>query len=136
MLRIVLITIAYSEVGVQILIVFVGGSAFQVTKISGRDWGISIALGFASIPIGVLIRCIPTPPCERALIKLHILSDPNKLPEVSPASEDTTETWNPAINRVRDNLTTFGKIRGGRVRGSSFVGKSRQQQLERAGITL
>jgi len=51
---------------------FVGGGAFQVTHIPGREWGISLALGFMSIPLGVLIRCIPTPPLERAFIKLRI----------------------------------------------------------------
>ena len=45
---------------------FVGFVAFQVTRIPGRDWGISLALGFVSIPLGVLIRCVPTPPLELA----------------------------------------------------------------------
>ena len=30
-----------------------------------------------------------------------------------------------AVDRVRDNLGTFAKLRGGRMRGSSFVRKSR-----------
>ena len=30
-----------------------------------------------------------------------------------------------ALDRVRDNLSTFSKLRGGRMRGSSFVRKSR-----------
>jgi Ca2+-transporting ATPase len=30
-----------------------------------------------------------------------------------------------AVDRVRDNLSTFSKLRGGRMRGSSFVRKSR-----------
>lgn len=104
---------------------------------NGRDWGISIALGSMALPLGVLIRCIPNGPCERALIWLHILDDPNKLPTTSPLKEaEVQQSWNPAINIVRDNLTTFAKIRGGRIRASSFVGKSRDQQLEKAGIQL
>ena len=30
-----------------------------------------------------------------------------------------------AVDRVRDNLSTFSKLRGGRMRASSFVRKSR-----------
>jgi len=55
---------------------------------------------------------------------------------VDPVAAEAQQEWNPAINRVRDNLTTFAKIRGGRIRASSFVGNSREQQLERAGIQL
>ncbi|KAH7114134.1 hypothetical protein EDB81DRAFT_824358 [Dactylonectria macrodidyma] len=46
-------------VGGQILIIFVGGEAFQITKLHGKEWGISIGLGAISIPWGAFIRCIP-----------------------------------------------------------------------------
>ncbi|KAF9778981.1 hypothetical protein BJ322DRAFT_466634 [Thelephora terrestris] len=72
------------EIGGQILIVFVGGAAFRVKPIPAREWGISLALGFASIPLGVLIRCIPTPPLERAFIKLRIMSPEVILPITGP----------------------------------------------------
>ena len=35
---------------------------------------ISLTLGFVSIPPGVLIRIIPTPPRERPFIKMKIMS--------------------------------------------------------------
>jgi len=126
------IFITLLEVAIQILIVFVGGSAFQVTSMNGRDWGISIALGFVSMPLGALIRLIPNGPCERLFIKLRLLPDPNKLPTVNPVAEE--EEWNPAIKLVRDNLNTFSTIRGARLRGSSFVGKSRTARLQKAGV--
>ncbi|KAG1804284.1 hypothetical protein EV424DRAFT_1300201, partial [Suillus variegatus] len=47
------------EIAVQVVIVFIGGTAFQVTCIAGREWGISLALGFVSIPLGALIRLLP-----------------------------------------------------------------------------
>ncbi len=34
--------------------------------------------------------------------------------------------WNDAIMQVKDNLHTFANVRGGRMRGSSFVGMSRK----------
>lgn len=101
---------------------------------NGRDWGISIALGFMSIPIGVAIRYIPSAPCERFLVWSRILPDPASLPTIHPAA--AAERWDDAIEQVRDNLATFANLRGGRVRASSFVGKSRQTKMDKAGITL
>ncbi|KAF8340444.1 uncharacterized protein EI90DRAFT_3035556 [Cantharellus anzutake] len=128
------IFITLIEVGVQIMIVFVGGSAFQVRKLSGRDWGISLALGFVALPLGALIRCIPNGPIEKFFKFCRLIEDPER----RPAADDAVfEQWNnPAINQVRDNLATFAKIRGGRLRASSFVGMSRAQKLRKAGIQL
>ncbi|KAG9075178.1 hypothetical protein FS749_013176 [Ceratobasidium sp. UAMH 11750] len=131
------IGITLIEVAIQILIVFFGGAAFQVTSMNGRDWGMSIALGFVSIPLGFLIRCIPTPPVERLFIALRIMRDPNAPPKLTKAEkkeeaerkrEEEKERWNPAINQVRDRLETFSNIRGARMRSSSFVRKSRSQR--------
>ncbi|KAI5305905.1 hypothetical protein KEM56_002903 [Ascosphaera pollenicola] len=46
-------------VGGQILIVFVGGEALQVTRIDGPQWAISIVCGFCCIPFAVLLRLFP-----------------------------------------------------------------------------
>ncbi|KAI9013962.1 PMCA-type calcium-translocating P-type ATPase [Phycomyces nitens] len=43
----------------QAIIVNFGGTAFQVTRIGGVEWAISIVIGLISIPIGVIIRLIP-----------------------------------------------------------------------------
>ncbi|TFY80381.1 hypothetical protein EWM64_g3629 [Hericium alpestre] len=114
------------EVAVQIMIVFVGGSAFQVTRIGGREWGISLALGFVSIPLGALIRCIPNGPCERFFKAIRLMPKPEVLPTVRP---DAPMDF--AMDRVRDNLGTFSKLRGGRMRSSSFVVKSRLARPKR-----
>jgi len=105
--------------------VFVGGAAFQVTRITSREWGISLALGFISIPLSTLIRCIPTPPLERAFIKLRIM----RADEVLPTTKPETAEWNEAITRVRDNLSLFSSLRGGRVNASSFILKSRKSRI-------
>jgi len=104
---------------------FVGGTAFQVTRIPGREWGISLALGFVSIPLGVLIRCLPTPPFERAFIKLRIMRPDELLPTTKPE----TAEWNEAITKVRDNLSLFSSLRGGRVNASPFILKSRKSRI-------
>ncbi|EJD49544.1 calcium-translocating P-type ATPase [Auricularia subglabra TFB-10046 SS5] len=115
------------EIGIQILIVFVGGPAFQVTHIGGRDWAISIILGMLTIVVGAIMRCVPSKIVEALFVRLRIMHDPNQLPTVA---------WNPALDKVRENLTTFQKIRGGRMRGSSFVMKSRSTQLQQNDIQL
>lgn len=134
MIRCSLINV-HSEIGIQVLIVFVGGNAFSVTKIDGKYWGISIALGFMSIPIGFLIRCIPNGPVERFFYKVRLMRDPALLPTERP-NADTEGDWNPAINLLNNTLNTFKGIRGGRARANSFVAKSRSARLEEAGVRL
>lgn len=85
-------------IGGQIIIVFFGGSAFQVTRINGRDWGISIVVGALSLPLGVIIRLLPTAPFARLLYKLRIYRDPEALPEINPDAQ--TYEWNEAITRT------------------------------------
>ncbi|KAK4688429.1 P-type Ca2+ transporter type 2C, partial [Tremellales sp. Uapishka_1] len=121
----------------QILIIEVGGAAFQVVRLGGRDWGISLVLGAISLPIGVLVRMLPSAPIERFMIKIKMFDDPNKLPVVSPDLEDEKQyQYNPALSKVKDNLSTYASIRGGRLRASSFIAKSRSSQLKKADIQL
>ncbi|KAJ7127093.1 calcium-transporting ATPase [Mycena epipterygia] len=120
------IIITLIEIGGQILIVFIGGAAFEVTPIGGREWGISLALGVVSIPLGALIRLLPNGPFEKLFKRLGLLGSPDVLPTSAPNPD--TVGWN-AITRVRDNLGTFANVRGGRVRSSSFVIKSRTARL-------
>ncbi|OLN81411.1 Calcium-transporting ATPase 2-like protein 5 [Colletotrichum chlorophyti] len=46
-------------VGGQVLIIFVGGAAFQLHRLDGKEWGLSIGLGAISLVLGVLIRLFP-----------------------------------------------------------------------------
>jgi Ca2+-transporting ATPase len=121
------ICVRFAEIGAQVLIVFVGGAAFQVTPLPGLEWGVSIAIGLLSMVVGAIMRLVPDRWFEALWIKLRLMRDPKELP--SP-------TWNPALDKVRDDLSTFQRIRGGRLRGSSFVMKSKSAQLEKADIQL
>lgn len=109
----------------QVMICFVGGSAFDVTRIGVREWGISLALGCVSLPLGALIRLAPNEPCERVFKKLRLLPKQEVLPTTRPGAEPG---FSFAVDQVRDNLSTFANLRGGRMRGSSFVRKSRSAQ--------
>ncbi|KAL6689902.1 cation transporting ATPase [Trichoderma pleuroticola] len=46
-------------VGGQLIIIYVGGEAFVVVRLTGEQWAISIGLGVGSIPVGILIRLLP-----------------------------------------------------------------------------
>jgi Ca2+-transporting ATPase len=116
----------FVEIAVQILIVFVGGAAFQVTRIPGREWGVSLALGFVSIPLGIIVRLLPSEPFEKFFRALGLFGRED---EVLPSTRPDKETWSGAITLVRDNLSYFANVRGGRMRASSFVGKSRSARL-------
>ncbi|KAI9437973.1 hypothetical protein H4582DRAFT_2057482 [Lactarius indigo] len=109
------------EVAVQVLICFVGGAAFGVTRIGAREWFISVGLGCVSLPLGALIRLAPNEPCERAFKKLRLLPEPELLPMTRPDAESGSSF---VVDQVRDNLGTFAQLRGGRMRGSSFVCES------------
>lgn len=46
-------------VGCQVMIMYVGGRAFSISRISGRDWGISLGVSAIGLPFAVLIRLFP-----------------------------------------------------------------------------
>ncbi|EGG04963.1 uncharacterized protein MELLADRAFT_48992 [Melampsora larici-populina 98AG31] len=129
-------------VGGQILIVEVGGAAFQVTRIGIKDWIICLIIGALSLPIGMIVKVLPTKPFQLGydwLMNLKIFKPKEKGLEDGKEKMDGGEDggqrgWNPAIDQVRDNLATFGQIRGGRVRSSSLVKKSRHSMMKEKGI--
>jgi Ca2+-transporting ATPase len=46
-------------VGCQAMIMYVGGAAFSIDRLNGKDWGISIVLSALCLPWAVLIRLFP-----------------------------------------------------------------------------
>ncbi|MDF9558972.1 cation transporting ATPase C-terminal domain-containing protein, partial [Bacillus tropicus] len=115
------------EIGCQILIIFVGGATFNVRRISGRDWGISIVAGLVSWPLGIVTRLIPTKPIEDLMIRLKLMKDSKELPTkmAKTSTESLAAEWNePAIGEIAKQIGTFSRIRGGRLRASNLVLKS------------
>jgi Ca2+-transporting ATPase len=100
----------FAEIGLQILLVFVGGAAVQVTPLPGREWAVSIVLGLFAMVVGAFMRFVPDRWFEWLWVKLHIMRNPNELPSAS---------WNPALDKVHEKLTVFQQIRGNRLRGAS-----------------
>ncbi len=52
-------------IGGQVLIIFVGGQAFKIVPLNGKEWGLSIGLGAISIPWGAVIRKFPDSLAQR-----------------------------------------------------------------------
>ena len=100
-------------IGGQILIIFVGGKAFSVTRLNGPQWGVSLVLGVISIPIAVIIRLIPDD-LVRKLIPT--VSFRKKGPQVLVSDEDRRFEWNPALEEIRDQLSFLKTVRGGRLK--------------------
>jgi len=42
-----------------VLVILVGGKAFRVIPLDGKDWGISVGIAAMSLPYAVMIRLIP-----------------------------------------------------------------------------
>ncbi|KAJ5770419.1 uncharacterized protein N7511_002470 [Penicillium nucicola] len=61
------IAITSVMMGAQILIMFVGGRAFSITRLTGDQWAYSLVLGFLSIPVGFALQAVPTVIIEKPM---------------------------------------------------------------------
>lgn len=135
-------------VGGQALIVNVGGTAFQVTRIGGNLWAISIIIGLISIPIGAFVRLLPTAPFERFAIKYLAFPDPNNPKPPSKSTGTPRKLTNlygllgsgssdtDSINEkgekhgatlLQDQLSLYTRLRSGRM-GSSAIARQRNRR--------
>lgn len=91
----------------QIMIIFIGGQAFSVTRLNSQHWVICILLGFCSIPAGAIIRLVPN-----SFIKLFL---PKCILErrTYDDEERQIEDWDDAIEAIQDDLRFFKRLRGG-----------------------
>ncbi|KAI0223174.1 plasma membrane calcium [Massospora cicadina] len=47
-------------VALQVVIVFYGSYAFETTPLEPKFWGVCLLVGFLSLPVGVILRLVPT----------------------------------------------------------------------------
>ena len=106
------IGIQFIIVAGQVMIVFVGGAAFSVTRQRAPAWGIALMLGAFSIPIAIGLRCIPDAWVRKMVPPwLHRRGKP----QVLVSDEEQQYNWNPALVEIRDELTFLKTLRGGRL---------------------
>ncbi|KAK7430778.1 plasma membrane calcium [Neonectria magnoliae] len=97
-------------IGGQVLIIFVGGEAFKITHLTGKEWALSIGLGAISIPWGAFIRYIPdewAEKCVPGFVHRRWLSPPPEEVAAAEKSEDDDD--------FRPPLRVMSSIRGPRV---------------------
>ena len=102
----------------QFLIVEFGGAAFQVTRLNIIQWVICVVLGFLSIPVGIIIRLIPT--------GFHEAAPP---PVINAGLE---KEWSDAITQVQNQLHFFKTLRGGRFRAHFGDRKEKSESRSKA----
>ncbi|PNY26836.1 Calcium-transporting ATPase [Tolypocladium capitatum] len=93
----------------QVLIINLGGSAFSATRLSAKEWALSLVLGVLCMPVAVLLRFIPDESI-RHLFNLKRLRSKN-----ASGREDRTP-WSMALQRVRCELLTIRQPRSSRLR--------------------
>ena len=111
------IGIQFIIVGGQVLIIFVGGQAFSVVRLSAQQWAYSVILGLGSLPAAVLIRLIPDDFIRR-LIPAWFKRKRN--PTVIVSDEARHYEWNPAIEDIREELSVLKTLRGGRLKALRY----------------
>ena len=95
----------------QIIIVFVGGTAFSVTPLNGIQWAVSIVLGLLSLPFGAIIRIIPNTFINRFI-------PPRFTKTTKPARHKNganSGAWTP--DREHDDLNFVKRVRSQRRLG-------------------
>ena len=112
--------------GGQVLIIFVGGKAFNIAP-QGQTasmWGTAIVLGFISIPIGIVVRLVPDSLLEKLVPEAIKRRAQAKVPGVT-VSDDTERFQNfPAeFAEIRDELYWLKRFKGGRVNNLKFAMK-------------
>jgi hypothetical protein len=79
--------IIFITIGLQIMIVEVGGRFTSTTGLQLREWGWSVLMGFGSVPVGILMRFIPVKEDERSFAVFYsdtnVLADRERSPRTS-----------------------------------------------------
>lgn len=107
--------------GGQVLIIFVGGAAFQIAE-GGQDaalWGIALVLGVFSIPVGVVIRLIPDG-VVAALVPDFLKSRAHGVPGLT-VSDEEMDMYPEPLADVRDELNFLRRMKGGRLNNLKFA---------------
>lgn len=102
----------------QIMIIFVGGVAFSVTKLNGVQWAISIGFGAISLPVAVIIRLIPDHWLESIIPEWMLRKDPNVY-----VSHNERFEWSDPYKDIHEELSFLKTIRGGRINQLKWKGR-------------
>ncbi|KAI0553910.1 putative calcium P-type ATPase [Xylaria curta] len=112
-------------IGLQILIIFVGNTPFNISALkppqTGPQWATAIILGFLSIPIGMLIRLIPDDLIRKCIPTFF--KRKSSPPGLMISDEERFNDYPDVFNDVRDELAFLRKLKGGRLNNLKFAVK-------------
>lgn len=116
------IGINFSMVAGQVIIILIGGRAFQVVRLNRAQWGYSIVLGFLSIPVAVITRLIPDDVFQKII---PLRWQPRvTTSELVVSDESQLEDWNSVLLKIREELEIMSWIHGGRLHAYNRRSKS------------
>ncbi|KAF7515130.1 hypothetical protein G7054_g14743 [Neopestalotiopsis clavispora] len=118
--------------GAQILIIFVGDQPFSISQTNppqtGLQWALAIALGFISIPIGMVIRLIP----DEILLRVTPASLKRRsarIPGFTVTDEERFDHYPELLADVRDELNFLKRFKGGRLNNLKFAMQNSKEVL-------
>lgn len=123
------IFIALVMIGGQVMIMFVGGVAFDVSRLTAEQWAYSVGLGAVSIPVGVLIRLIPDEFVAR-LVPEWVKR--RAAPKLVVEDEERPFEYSDALLTIRDELAFIKRFKGGRLNQFKFTIKHPREALLRS----
>ncbi|KAI0872600.1 hypothetical protein GGS24DRAFT_518459 [Hypoxylon argillaceum] len=110
-------------IGLQILIIFVGSTPFNISSLhpsqTGPQWATAIILGALSIPVGMVIRLIPDE-LIRKCIPESFKRKPSP-PGLMISDEERFNDYPDVFSDVRNELAFLRKLKGGRLNNLKFA---------------
>ncbi|POS85951.1 hypothetical protein EPUL_003574 [Erysiphe pulchra] len=111
----------------QVMIIFVGGKAFNVKRLNAFEWACSLILGFLSIPLGALIRLIPDSFVSR-IISFFVTNSKSKSPRVAICDEEQRFRMPDPLEEVKEELSFLKRVKGGRLNNLRFAIQDKRDQ--------
>lgn len=123
--------ISCAMIGGQILIIFKGGPALQISPHgqTPSQWGVAIVLGFLSIPVGILIRLIPDSFVRRLVPDFLKRRAKERLPGATMSDEEHLAMYPQPLEDVRDELAFIKRMKGGRLNNLKFAVRHPRETL-------
>ncbi|KAJ2996983.1 hypothetical protein NUW58_g799 [Xylaria curta] len=110
-------------IGLQVLIIFVGNTPFNISTLNptqtGPQWATAIILGALSIPIGMIIRLIPDNLIRKCIPK-WLRRKPTP-PGLTISDEERFNEYPEVFTDVRNELAFLKKLKGGRLNNLKFA---------------
>ncbi len=118
--------------GGQVLIVMVGGRAFNISPLGQTPamWAYAIVLGFLSIPFGCVLRLIPDSFVAGLVRTSSSAGAHSKVPGVTVSDEERFDFYPEPFADVRDELAFLKRVKGGRLNNLKFAMKHPKEYIK------